>query len=915
MAAGPGGAGGGGGGPGGPPPLSSSHKKHIKQHKKHKPVPQNFNRHSSSSGPGLEAETSSDEDGVEDVVDQYGNVVIQTDQSLGSNTANTQISYSNNHAYTGHQSVQSSTSYSSPQSNHTHHTHNNSHTHTHNHSNNQNGYRYDEYNGSSNNNNNNNGNYNNGVYPSNSANNNNGYHQSQQPPPQAYHGPNQHAHSSSGHIPPYQYSNNQGMQPAPQQMHPFNQPAPRGMRGGAQPPPLPKHKMQGYKDVATNNYSQAASAMHSHASYYQPPPQQAVPLQQQPAFPREHALSEANTNEQFATSFEQFDDDDLLGTDADLPDLDNFAPIHYDQRFSIHKADAIQNVQNFNPGNVSKSNYSRSSASDSQQNQSSHHAVPPPPNGPPPAASVKQYRERQLSVDGDDHANNTRHQNKSPQNQIKNKQLSKQKQRSRNNPPSINKNERSFSGGNANANGGMSITITAADTESYVEEKPSTPSRSSKRNDRSETRDSDADDELLQRDKDYRPSIVENLEHTDDVLQVTIDRYGFPMDEDMDEKEHRKQVKKENLRLLKWQDMVFAKKTGGTAAEADNEVDQQINHWNRVKNHRKLKSRIRKGVPQQLRGTIWQNLSGARERRKIECARYGSKNLYNDLRAKKKSHYHDQIWKDINRTYRKNLAYGASHLASANNNAKNTDSNKTGAVIQRSGTQKFFKNVLQDASIIATPSDLEKHATPAQLALYNVLKAFSLYRKDIGYCQGMQAVTALLLMYMTEEEAFWVLASLADDTKYQMDNLWRPHMPAIQLRFYQMERLVKITMPKLSAHFEKQGILSASMYQASQWFITIFLATDMRFGTIVRVWDIYLNEGLKTVFRMGIGFLKYYEKMLLKSDFEEMLQLFRTGAAQIEPEEYIKVCFTTRITHAQLAAFEKDFNRQNKKHK
>ena len=61
----------------------------------------------------------------------------------------------------------------------------------------------------------------------------------------------------------------------------------------------------------------------------------------------------------------------------------------------------------------------------------------------------------------------------------------------------------------------------------------------------------------------------------------------------------------------------------------------------------------------------------------------------------------------------------------------------------------------------------------------------------------MQAVTALLLMYMTEEEAFWVLASLADDTKYQMDNLWRPNMPAIQLRFYQMERLVKITCPKL----------------------------------------------------------------------------------------------------------------------
>ena len=229
-------------------------------------------------------------------------------------------------------------------------------------------------------------------------------------------------------------------------------------------------------------------------------------------------------------------------------------------------------------------------------------------------------------------------------------------------------------------------------------------------------------DEIKQQNDDNNNN---NIEHNDNKLMVTIDRYGFPMDENMDEKEHRKQVKKENARLLKWQDMVFSKKSGGASSEAENEIDQQIHHWNIVKNHRKLKSRIRKGVPQQLRGTIWQNLSGARERRKIECARYGSKNLYNDLRGRKKSPYHDQIWKDINRTYRKNLAFGASQLATANNNKMNeqkkqNDSNGTTSV--KNGTQKFFKNVLQDTSIILTPQDLEKNATPAQIALYNVLK-------------------------------------------------------------------------------------------------------------------------------------------------------------------------------------------------
>merc|ERR1712087_911882 len=154
--------------------------------------------------------------------------------------------------------------------------------------------------------------------------------------------------------------------------------------------------------------------------------------------------------------------------------------------------------------------------------------------------------------------------------------------------------------------------------------------------------------------------------------------------------------------------MVYSKKSGGSAAEADNEIDAQIQHWNGVKNHRKLKSRIRKGIPQQLRGTVWQNLSGARQRRKIECARYGSKNLYSDLRARKRfsQKTHDQIWKDINRTYRKHVAHGATAVASAHSNLKeahndsHNNSNSSHSSnshhlssekANQKGTSKFFK--------------------------------------------------------------------------------------------------------------------------------------------------------------------------------------------------------------------------------
>eukprot|EP01084_Bolivina_argentea_P081384 147370_1 len=91
------------------------------------------------------------------------------------------------------------------------------------------------------------------------------------------------------------------------------------------------------------------------------------------------------------------------------------------------------------------------------------------------------------------------------------------------------------------------------------------------------TGESDCDFEILLRDrdnKDYRPSIVNDIQHTDTTLQVTIDRYGFPIDDEIDEKEHRKRVKKENARLLKWQDMVFSKQLGGASPEPNNEIDE-----------------------------------------------------------------------------------------------------------------------------------------------------------------------------------------------------------------------------------------------------------------------------------------------------------------------------------------------------
>lgn len=126
-----------------------------------------------------------------------------------------------------------------------------------------------------------------------------------------------------------------------------------------------------------------------------------------------------------------------------------------------------------------------------------------------------------------------------------------------------------------------------------------------------------------------------------------LDRKGYTIGSDIDYKEHYHLFKKESERLLKWRNMLFS------GYEKGSNLDEVIAHWNGVKNHRKFQSRVRKGIPYQLRGAIWQNLCGARERKRIECKRYGSNSLYNDLKNSTEQPRDDRpISMDIARTAR-----------------------------------------------------------------------------------------------------------------------------------------------------------------------------------------------------------------------------------------------------------------------
>lgn len=87
-------------------------------------------------------------------------------------------------------------------------------------------------------------------------------------------------------------------------------------------------------------------------------------------------------------------------------------------------------------------------------------------------------------------------------------------------------------------------------------------------------------------------------------------------------------------------------------------------------------------------------------------------------------------------------------------------------------------------------------------ALANVLRAFSSVNTEIGYCQGMDHVAAMILsvVHWNEPRAFWLLTSLTASPQFELDALYSPGILHLALRNFQLEKLMEVHLPELYAY-------------------------------------------------------------------------------------------------------------------
>lgn len=150
---------------------------------------------------------------------------------------------------------------------------------------------------------------------------------------------------------------------------------------------------------------------------------------------------------------------------------------------------------------------------------------------------------------------------------------------------------------------------------------------------------------------------------------------------------------------------------------------------------------------------------------------------------------------------------------------------------------------------------------PGVEKLNEVLLAYSRRNTEVGYCQGMNLVTANLLLIMpSAEDAFWILVSIIENILprgYYDHSLLASRADQQVLRSYVSE-----VLPKLSQHFEDLSIDLETM--TFQWFLSVF--TDcLSAEALFRVWDVVLctNDGSTFLFQVALALLKLNEPQLL----------------------------------------------------
>ncbi|KAG1473093.1 hypothetical protein G6F56_001146 [Rhizopus delemar] len=196
-------------------------------------------------------------------------------------------------------------------------------------------------------------------------------------------------------------------------------------------------------------------------------------------------------------------------------------------------------------------------------------------------------------------------------------------------------------------------------------------------------------------------------------------------------------------------------------------------------------------------------------------------------------------------------------------------------------------------------------------ALFNIIKAYSLYDKGVGYNQNLLYITIPLLLNMPEEETFCVLVQLMN--KYGLRGYYLPQSGLLSQRLYQLNGLLGDRLPHLQRHFEAHSIKTNAY--AHQWFNTLF-AYSFPMETVYRIYDIIFSEGITSLFRFSIALLERNQAVLLSLEYDDLANYLKNNLLFIYQDYYDQIvedAFQISIVTKRLDRLARDFQIESSK--
>ncbi|XP_009610363.1 uncharacterized protein [Nicotiana tomentosiformis] len=249
-----------------------------------------------------------------------------------------------------------------------------------------------------------------------------------------------------------------------------------------------------------------------------------------------------------------------------------------------------------------------------------------------------------------------------------------------------------------------------------------------------------------------------------------------------------------------------------------------------------LKKLIRKGIPPVLRPKVWFSLSGA---------------------AKKKSTAPDSYYEDMTKAIQDKVTPATKQI------------------------DHDLPRTFPGHPWLDTP---EGHA-----ALRRVLVAYSFRDSDVGYCQGLNYVAALLLLVMkTEEDAFWMIAVLLENVL--VSDCYTKNLSGCHVEQRVFKDLLTKKCPRIAAHLDALEF-DVSLV-CTEWFLCLF-AKSLPSETTLRVWDVLFNEGANLLFHVALAIFKMNEEELLTvHHVGDIIHIIQKSTHQLfDPDDLLTVAF------------------------